>query len=660
MVFCLVAPQVLLVHAQAKASRPESWGIIVGVARYQNFDSLKYCGDDAISLYNQIAPTWGADHLRLLVDADATKSAISSAISSWLASMVDSDDTVLFFFSGHGGQDTDLSPIDEADHKDEYICPTNSLKDSWTNDIRDDELDAWLSGLNAEKMVVMLDTCFSGGFISQMSVAKTAALTEPTQVSALANNTADGFAKDLSKSGRVILTASSESEESGEYDALKHGLFVYYIIDALNKLETTDVNRDLAVSAEEIYSYAAPLTVSYAASKGDSQHPQIYDGYVGELPVVTTSTVSIGVSQGVSLLAIDGDNYSCGQQPVKFTWATNTVHLLSVSPQAYERIPNGTLESPHPYPNRCIGNWTISPPGAAQLRIHFNYIRTERNYDRVYINDGTGNQIINYTGNFTDLWSPWVTGGSLRIRLLSDTSNTGDGFVADCFEQSNERHTFTSWSDGNQSTTRTLTATTGALTLTANYKTEHYLTINSSFGNATGQGWYDDGATAHVNLNVGAVDFLNGTRTAFNGWSGDASGLNFSSSNPIVVNSSKTAIANWKTQFQVSLSITPVGGGFTTIDGVNVWADTNSVVAVNASSNAGYVFSQWTCTGNITISNSSAAQTSATVGGPGTITATFASLPVIPETTLWSLLVGALAAAATAFFLKKRNNPGIA
>ena len=95
---------------------PERWAIIVGVSDYQYISpDLNYSDDDAISLYNRLAPTWGTDHIKLLIDANATKAAISNAITIWLSLREDSDDTVLFYFSGRGGQTNfDRTPLDKA------------------------------------------------------------------------------------------------------------------------------------------------------------------------------------------------------------------------------------------------------------------------------------------------------------------------------------------------------------------------------------------------------------------------------------------------------------------------------------------------------------------------------------------------------------------
>jgi len=50
------------------------WAVIVGVADYPGTaDDLSYTADDAIELRSQLAPIWGADHIKLLLDSQATK-----------------------------------------------------------------------------------------------------------------------------------------------------------------------------------------------------------------------------------------------------------------------------------------------------------------------------------------------------------------------------------------------------------------------------------------------------------------------------------------------------------------------------------------------------------------------------------------------------------
>jgi hypothetical protein len=95
-----------------------------------------------------------------------------------------------------------------------------------------------------------------------------------------------------------------------------------------------------------------------------------------------------------------------------------------------------------------------------------------------------------------------------------------------------------------------------AKTVTLVYKTQYYLTVSSSYGIPGGENWYNSSDTAYATLNTGVIEYPNGTRKVFIGWSGDASGTNYAQSNPIVMDGPKTAIANWKTQYAVTFTQT--------------------------------------------------------------------------------------------------------
>ncbi|MEM2352499.1 MAG: hypothetical protein QXT26_08845, partial [Thermoproteota archaeon] len=148
---------------------------------------------------------------------------------------------------------------------------------------------------------------------------------------------------------------------------------------------------------------------------------------------------------------------------------------------------------------------------------------------------------------------------------------------------------------------------------TAHYTPEYYLTVISPYGTVGGAGWYSNGSTAYATLDTGMVDHGNGTRRVFTHWSEDASGTNYAQSNPITMNESKTAIANWKTQYRLFVSISPdnlgIGnitisptgddpagtetGQATSIDSCT-WVNLTAPNKIYVSAYQYYPFSQWT------------------------------------------------------------------
>ena len=95
------------------------------------------------------------------------------------------------------------------------------------------------------------------------------------------------------------------------------------------------------------------------------------------------------------------------------------------------------LQSLHPYEDNADHTWVISAPSdAAYTRVHFSYIHTEADYDRVYVMDSADRIIDTFTGDLDDLESSWVPGSVVKIRLTSDSYTTDDGFVIDGYSYS--------------------------------------------------------------------------------------------------------------------------------------------------------------------------------------------------------------------------------
>jgi len=146
-----------------------------------------------------------------------------------------------------------------------------------------------------------------------------------------------------------------------------------------------------------------------------------------------------------------------------------------------------------------------------------------------------------------------------------------------------------------------------AKTVTLVYKTQYFLTVTSSYGATTGQGWYDSGATAYAGLTSGTFDHGNGTRRVFTQWSGDASGTNYAQSNQIIMTGSKTALASWKTQYLLTVVTDPSGltpqptrnpvGEAGPTNGW--WYDASTSVTLTAQSVTDCTFNRWDVDGSL-------------------------------------------------------------
>lgn len=96
---------------------------------------------------------------------------------------------------------------------------------------------------------------------------------------------------------------------------------------------------------------------------------------------------------------------------------------------------------------------------------------------------------------------------------------------------------------------------------------------------------------------------------------------------------------NYETQYSVTFSSNPAGIGTMTPSGSNVWISAGTI-QISAAPSQGYSFSSWTTTGSITIANQGTESTSATISGPGTITANFQKQSNIPTYILYPFAIG--------------------
>ena len=267
----------------------DHFAVIVGVADYPGtILDLMYTTNDAIALYASLledAARWSSDRMHLLLNEQATKTAILAAISE-IAAQGDANDVFLFFFSGHGTTGVDLIPLDENDGLDEYLCSYGTVLSDF---IRDDELAQWLSFLPMEQIIVLLDTCFSGGQIRAIMDDRRVKSINPG-VSPARN---DGFAADIRMLGQraigpqdldeldkqiVVLTSSDDYQLSWEFGSpISHGLFTYYLLHALTGFADQEGNLDGDMTAEEVYAYLFPRVVAMSNFHGLHQRPQLLD-----------------------------------------------------------------------------------------------------------------------------------------------------------------------------------------------------------------------------------------------------------------------------------------------------------------------------------------------------------------------------------------------
>jgi hypothetical protein len=196
------------------AARPDDVALVVGVEKYNDLPDAQYAERDAIAVRDHLlALGFAPRNVILLTGARASKAGITTGVERKLPAMVKPTSTVFFYYSGHGAPDTANGRA--------YLLPADGdpqyLEDSAYPLPR---LYAKLGALKAKRVLVALDSCFSGA--GGRSVL-------PKGTRPLVTKIDEGLIP-----GKVAsLTASRSSEISGTLDEQGHGVFTYFFLKGL-------------------------------------------------------------------------------------------------------------------------------------------------------------------------------------------------------------------------------------------------------------------------------------------------------------------------------------------------------------------------------------------------------------------------------------------
>lgn len=135
--------------------------VLIGINRYRVPGAdLRGCVNDVKNLQSVLAKYYGfaAKDIATLTDFAATKKAMQVAIAN-LVRNARKGDVLLLHYSGHGANVPDKDG-DEADRRDEILCPTDL---DWKDPLTDDWLRRTFDTLRAGvSLTVIMDCCHSG------------------------------------------------------------------------------------------------------------------------------------------------------------------------------------------------------------------------------------------------------------------------------------------------------------------------------------------------------------------------------------------------------------------------------------------------------------------------------------------------------------------
>ena len=242
------------------------WGLIIGISDYEKEGLDLGCARADAEALREVFVGAGVpeDHLRLLADEEATLVAVREGLG-WLMRNAGGNDLVIFYFSGHGYQGLDMKPKDEGDGLDEYFVLYDTEKDSIeATALRDDEFGQFLDEIASEHVLVIFDSCYSGGLPKgQRGLPPGGKPKGPLD-----------FFNDFDPKGKLVLAASAEDQLSWEDRGLDHGVFTHFLLEGLKG--KADANGDYWVTVEELYEYVDEEVPKYVRKKFHAeQEPQL-------------------------------------------------------------------------------------------------------------------------------------------------------------------------------------------------------------------------------------------------------------------------------------------------------------------------------------------------------------------------------------------------
>ena len=227
----------------------ERYALLIGISKYANSAlSLNFAAADAQSLYKVLLdPEIGAykpENVRLLVDDQATRKNIISAMNTWLKNRVTADDSVLIFYSGHGA----LGNGSEA----YWVNYDADAEDLASSAVSNKEISNAIADLPARRKITLIDSCFS-----EATAKKYRAVVPATVFD------------EFKGTGVVTIAASTGQQKSVEVSG--HGAFTYHLLDALQG--KADTNGNGVVELDEIWNYLNERVQKTAADAGNKQTP---------------------------------------------------------------------------------------------------------------------------------------------------------------------------------------------------------------------------------------------------------------------------------------------------------------------------------------------------------------------------------------------------
>lgn len=246
--------------------------LLIGIDHYYLDDSignLQYCVNDVVELDEILRDEQRGNCLSQVLHSqigDVKKLPTRSNIMSWtslLANNSESNDSIIFYFAGHGFERNGANYLLPADSRLNVLADT-AIRLAWIKDT--------LNKSPARKKLVIIDACHSGSTIGRSNSV-------PMSESFLEEmfSKAEGFA---------ALSSCKIGQLAYDYPEKNHGVFSYYLMEGLRG--SADRDRDGIITVPDANNYVARKLHEWSLANQVQQDPTFDYNVSGDFIFVRT------------------------------------------------------------------------------------------------------------------------------------------------------------------------------------------------------------------------------------------------------------------------------------------------------------------------------------------------------------------------------------
>ncbi|GKS67442.1 hypothetical protein YTPLAS73_09890 [Nitrosarchaeum sp.] len=237
--------------------------LVIAVASYQNKDlhDLDFCEKDGKEVHKTLKSLGFEMHGENQLIGNVSAQNIRDTVTDFFINNdIKTNDTLLFYYSGHGVPDSDGNV---------YLASTEIDPDvPIKRGLSFEDLTTIVGRSSSKKSIVVLDSCFSGRARISKGGEDSIAKSANSQIKKQSEKILECSGK-----GRCLLSASSGYQEAYGSKEKGHSIFTFYFLEGLKGAEGKSVDKFGNVTPESISNYVYDSLMNLPTEKRPKQEP---------------------------------------------------------------------------------------------------------------------------------------------------------------------------------------------------------------------------------------------------------------------------------------------------------------------------------------------------------------------------------------------------